>query len=67
MIANHQQEEECFRLLALHLCEVLWAAKAAPAQTALLALGAVALLYFARPVVLPVFLAYVAGMTLKRT
>jgi predicted PurR-regulated permease PerM len=41
------------------------AAKATPVQISLLALGAVAFLYFARPVVLPVFLACVGGMTLK--
>ena len=41
------------------------AAKAAPVQIALVALGVVAFLYFARPVVLPVFLACMAGMTLK--
>src|SRR5580765_5456448 len=41
------------------------ATKATPVQIALVALGAVAFLYFARPVVLPVFLACVAGMTLK--
>ena len=34
-------------------------------QIALLVLGAVAFLYFARPVILPVFMACVAGMTLK--
>jgi predicted PurR-regulated permease PerM len=41
------------------------AAKATPAQFALVALGAVAFLYFARPVVLPIVLACVGGMTLK--
>jgi predicted PurR-regulated permease PerM len=41
------------------------AAKAAPVQIALVALGMVAFLYLARPVVLPVFLACMAGMTLK--
>ncbi|HXJ71556.1 MAG TPA: AI-2E family transporter, partial [Candidatus Dormibacteraeota bacterium] len=40
-------------------------AKTTPVQIVLGALGAVAFLYFARPVVLPVFLACVAGMTLK--
>ena len=35
------------------------------AQSVLMVLGAVALLYFARPVVLPIVLACVAGMTLK--
>jgi predicted PurR-regulated permease PerM len=34
-------------------------------QLALLVLGVVAFLYFARPVILPVFLACMAGMTLK--
>jgi predicted PurR-regulated permease PerM len=34
-------------------------------QIALVALGTVAFLYFARPVVLPIFLACVGGMTLK--
>src|SRR4051812_24722056 len=34
-------------------------------QIALFALGSVALLYFARPVLLPVFLACIAGMALK--
>jgi predicted PurR-regulated permease PerM len=41
------------------------AAKAAPVQIVLVALGVVAFLYLARPVVLPVFLACMAGMTLK--
>jgi predicted PurR-regulated permease PerM len=41
------------------------AAKAAPVQIALVALGVVAFLYFARPVILPVFLACMGGMTLK--
>jgi predicted PurR-regulated permease PerM len=41
------------------------AAKARPVQIALVVLGAVAFLYFARPVVLPIFLACVGGMTLK--
>ena len=41
------------------------AAKVSPAQIALVVLGAVAFLYFARPVVLPIFLACVAGMALK--
>ena len=39
--------------------------KTTPAQFVLLALGIIAFLYFARPVVLPVFLACAAGMTLK--
>jgi predicted PurR-regulated permease PerM len=41
------------------------ATKTTPAQIVLVVLGAIAFLYFARPVVLPVFLACVAGMTLK--
>src|SRR5579859_7880540 len=42
------------------------AAPAAKAlQIALIVLGVVAFLYFARPVVLPIFLACVGGMTLK--
>ena len=41
------------------------AAKATPVQIALVVLGGVAFLYFARPVVLPIFLACVGGMTLK--
>ena len=41
------------------------AAKATSVQISLLVLGSVAFLYFARPVVLPVFLACVGGMTLK--
>lgn len=41
------------------------AIKATPAQIALIVLGIIVFLYFARPVVLPVFLACVAGMTLK--
>lgn len=41
------------------------AAKTTPAQIALMALGTIAFLYFARPVVLPIVLACVAGMTLK--
>jgi predicted PurR-regulated permease PerM len=40
-------------------------AKVAPVQIVLIVLGTIAFLYFARPVVLPVFLACVAGMTLK--
>jgi predicted PurR-regulated permease PerM len=40
-------------------------AKATPVQIALIALGAVAFLYVARPVVLPLFLACVGGMALK--
>jgi predicted PurR-regulated permease PerM len=41
------------------------AAKATGLQIALVGLGVVAFLYFARPVVLPIFLACVGGMTLK--
>ncbi|HWX23372.1 MAG TPA: AI-2E family transporter [Candidatus Binatia bacterium] len=41
------------------------AAKATPAQIGLVVLGVVAFLYFARPVVLPIFLACVGGMALK--
>jgi predicted PurR-regulated permease PerM len=41
------------------------AAKATPVQIVLILLGAIAFLYFARPVVLPVILACIAGMTLK--
>ena len=41
------------------------AANGTPVQIALVALGVVAFLYLARPVVLPVFLACMAGMTLK--
>ena len=41
------------------------ATKTTPVQIVLVVLGVVAFLYFARPVVLPVFLACVAGMTLK--
>ena len=41
------------------------APKAAPWQFALTALGIVGFLYVARPVVLPVFLACMAGMALK--
>jgi predicted PurR-regulated permease PerM len=40
-------------------------AKAIPVQILMVVLGAIAFLYFARPVVLPVFLACVAGMALK--
>jgi predicted PurR-regulated permease PerM len=40
-------------------------AKATPVQIVLIVLGVIAFLYFARPVVLPVFLACVAGMALK--
>ncbi len=39
--------------------------KTTPVQIVLIVLGTIAFLYFARPVVLPVFLACVAGMTLK--
>ena len=41
------------------------ATKTTPVQIVLIVLSSVAFLYFARPVVLPVFLACVAGMTLK--
>ena len=41
------------------------ATKTTPLQIILIALGTIALLYFARVVVLPVFLACVAGMALK--
>ncbi|MGA2248887.1 MAG: hypothetical protein ABSH48_28370, partial [Verrucomicrobiota bacterium] len=41
------------------------AAKTKLVQIALILLGAIAFLYFARPVVLPVVLAGIAGMTLK--
>jgi predicted PurR-regulated permease PerM len=40
-------------------------AKTTPLQAVLIVLGAMAFLYFARPVVLPVVLAGIAGMTLK--
>jgi predicted PurR-regulated permease PerM len=40
-------------------------AKRTPVQMVLIVLGIVAFLYFARPVILPIFLACVAGMTLK--
>jgi len=40
-------------------------AKTTPVQIVLILLGTIAFLYFARPVVLPVFLACAAGMTLK--
>ncbi len=40
-------------------------AKTTPVQIVLIVLGAIAFLYFARPVILPIFLACVAGMTLK--
>ena len=39
--------------------------KTTPVQIVFILLGAIGFLYFARPVVLPVFLACVAGMTLK--
>jgi predicted PurR-regulated permease PerM len=47
--------------------EVIAAAvpKMTPVQVILLALGTIAFLYFARPVILPIFLACVGGMTLK--
>ena len=41
------------------------AAKTPPVQIVLIALGTIAFLYFARPVILPIFLACVAAMTLK--
>jgi predicted PurR-regulated permease PerM len=41
------------------------AAKTTPVQFVLIALGVIAFLYFARPVVLPVFLACLTGMALK--
>jgi predicted PurR-regulated permease PerM len=41
------------------------AAKVTPVQIVLIVLGTIGFLYFARPVVLPLFLACVAGMTLK--
>src|SRR6185295_3239510 len=41
------------------------ATQTSPVQIVLIVLGVIAFLYFARPVVLPVFLACVAGMTLK--
>jgi predicted PurR-regulated permease PerM len=41
------------------------AAKAIPVQIVLAVLGTIAFLYFARPVILPIFLAGVAGMALK--
>jgi predicted PurR-regulated permease PerM len=41
------------------------ATKTTPVQIVLIVLGVIAFLYFARPVVLPVFLACVAGMALK--
>jgi predicted PurR-regulated permease PerM len=41
------------------------AAKATPVQIASIVLGTIAFLYFARPVILPIFLACVAAMTLK--
>ncbi len=40
-------------------------AKTPPGQIALIAMGTITFLYFARPVVLPIFLACMAGMTLK--
>jgi len=41
------------------------ATKMTPAQFVMIALGSVAFLYFARPVILPIFLACGAAMTLK--
>ena len=43
----------------------LTVSKSALAQVVLIVLGVVAALYFARPVLLPIFIACVAGMTLK--
>src|SRR5665647_1019695 len=40
-------------------------AKTTPVQIVLVVLGVIAFLYFARPVILPIFLACVGGMTLK--
>jgi len=40
-------------------------ARTTPLQVVLIVLGAIAFLYFARPVILPVILACIAGMTLK--
>ena len=40
-------------------------AKSTPALIVLLVLGVIAFFYFARPVLLPIFLACIAGMTLK--
>ena len=40
-------------------------AKTKPVQTVLIVLGSIAFLYFARPVLLPIVFACVAGMTLK--
>lgn len=40
-------------------------AKTTPVQIVLILLGTMAFLYFARPVILPIFLACVAGMALK--
>jgi predicted PurR-regulated permease PerM len=40
-------------------------AKTTPVQIVLVVLGTIAFLYFARPVILPIFLACVAGMALK--
>ncbi|MDB6111785.1 MAG: hypothetical protein JWR69_3535 [Pedosphaera sp.] len=40
-------------------------AKTTPVQIVLIVLGTIAFLYFARPVILPIFLACVAAMTLK--
>jgi predicted PurR-regulated permease PerM len=51
--------------LAPALSETTPAAKTTGPQIALIVLGTVAFLYFARPVVLPIFLACVGGMTLK--
>ena len=39
--------------------------KSTPVQIVLLVLGTVAFLYFARPLILPVFMACLAGMALK--
>jgi predicted PurR-regulated permease PerM len=50
------------RLLAKAIAPV---ANTKPVQTVLILLGSIAFLYFARPVILPIVLACVAGMTLK--
>ena len=44
---------------------VATAPKTTPVQNLTIVLGAIAFLYFARPVVLPVFIAFVAALTLK--
>ena len=50
---------------AVVLPAALTVSKTALAQIVLIVLGVVAALYFARPVLLPIFIACVAGMTLK--